>query len=165
MSLQQKTLLKKWLDGAHDSPALRHIHGMVSSSSVEVSHHTAIQPAQEVISLWSVRLWNSVLRGRRFVGLADLVRELRELSSEDRIEQFSLNAGKKTALLFFEAQTHRPVGAVISVRDGSDVKRSLRNLQEAKGLQVPALSVATRDSSKDKRHKKELAVQVATLSR
>jgi hypothetical protein len=95
-----------------------------------------VGPASELLSIWSIRLWNATLQARRLVGLADFVRSLMTLSSDEKIEQIALTNGPKTGLVFFLAKTHEPVGAVISVSTEADLKRSHRNWQEAMG-QVP----------------------------
>ncbi len=122
------------------SPALRQISEMANDSAVETLGHAAVQPAHEVLSVWSIRLWNATLKARRYVGLADLVRTLLTLSPDQNVEQIALRSGPKTGLVFFIAGTDKPIGAVISVRNESDARRSLENLEEAKGIATPVFS-------------------------
>jgi hypothetical protein len=138
MSRTQQTVLDR-LSARPASPALRQIREMAQDHTVEAGQNVAVQPVHEVLSIWSIRLWNATLRARRFVGLADLVRNLLKLSPDEKVEQITLRSGSKTGLVFFTANTHQPIGAVISVRTDSDVRRSYRNWEEAKGMQFPAL--------------------------
>jgi hypothetical protein len=125
------------------SPALRQIRQLAKEPGTEMAGHVALQPVQEVLSVWSIRLWNATLRARRFVGLADLVRALMKLSPDEQVEQFALKSGQKTGLVFFVAKTKEPIGAVISVRTEAAERRSYRNWEEANGMTAPVLSAGS----------------------
>ncbi|HEY5213071.1 MAG TPA: hypothetical protein VIJ38_08625 [Acidobacteriaceae bacterium] len=138
MSRMQQTVLDR-VSERPASAALRQIREMALNENVEVEQRTIVQPAHEVLSVWSIRLWNATLRARRFVGLVDLVRTLLKLSPEEEVEQIALRSGSKVGLVFFAVKTRQPIGAVISAKTDSDVRRSERNWEEAKGMQFPVL--------------------------
>lgn len=139
MSKDQRKLLDRMLEG-QTAPALRQFRELANDSTSEVQNAGVVQPAEEVLSIWSVRLWNALMRGRRIIGLADLVRSLRRLSPQQPVEQISLTSGLKTGLAFFDSETRLPIGAVISVRSEADVRHSRENYEVAMGMAVPAPS-------------------------
>jgi hypothetical protein len=125
-----------------NSPALRQIRELAMDRATESGGRGAVVvgPASELLSTWSIRLWNATLQARRIVGLADFVRSLMSLSPDEKVEQIALTNGPKTGLVFFLANTHEPIGAIISVSTEADIKRSQRNWQDAIG-QAPFLAV------------------------
>jgi hypothetical protein len=134
-----RTLL---LDGLSQktSPAFRQIQQMAADRVTNVDFSAPAQTANEVLSVWSIRLWNATLRGRRFVGLADFVRVLMGLAPGEKIEQVSFRNGQKTGLVFFSSKTKQPLGAVVSVRTDMDERRSRQNFARANGVYFPAIS-------------------------
>ncbi|MES2390544.1 MAG: hypothetical protein V4555_02805 [Acidobacteriota bacterium] len=132
MSDERRTLMQQ-LPKGRVSPAIRQFRELVAEASPKAKPTRATQPAHEVLSVWAVRLWNSTLQGRRVVGLADLVRSLRKLSPEEPVEQVAVIDGLKTGLIFFNPASRKPIGAVVSARNESDVQRSEENLRRAKG--------------------------------
>lgn len=117
---------------ARSSPALRSISALADSEGVEASQ-APICPAHEVLSTWAVRLWNVILTGKRVVGLTQLVRALRELPSEEPIEQIHILGKDQTGIVFFSANSERLIGAIFSTRTDSDERRSRANLLAANG--------------------------------
>jgi hypothetical protein len=114
-----KPITKSLLAGLspqNTSPAFRQILKMAENRSTEIDSSAPLQSAKDVLSVWSIRLWNATLRGRRFVGLADFVRSLMTLQSDAKIEQIALRNGPKVGLIFFDAKSRIPVGAVVSMR-------------------------------------------------
>ncbi len=142
MSRMQQDVLDR-LSEKPATPALRQIREMAKDSSVEILESAGVQPAHEVLSVWSIRLWNATLRARRFVGLADLVRCLLKLSPDEKVQQIALKSGSKTGLFFFVMKTKEPIGAVISLRTDSDLRRSYKNWEEAKGMPLPVFSASS----------------------
>lgn len=127
MSKRLRSILKR-LPSERPSPAFRHIRDMSNDPEVDVSDAApAIQTAQEALSTWLVRFQNATLRGRRFIGLNELLRALNQLPPESNVEQFALTLGLTTGLLFVEMESGNPLGAVISTRTEDDVSRSQQN--------------------------------------
>lgn len=120
---RDKQIVLERLSHSQTSPALRQIRKLASDSDAEVIGSPVVLPAQELLSLWSIRLWNATLRARRIVGLVDLVRALIRLSPERKIEQIAFSGGLKTGIVFFDAQTREPIGGVLSLRHDSDLQR------------------------------------------
>jgi hypothetical protein len=141
MNRIQQSVLNR-LSERSASPALRQIRELAIDESTEVAGgHPVVGPAHELLSIWSIRLWNATLQARRFVGLASLVRSLMKLPPEERVEQIALVNGSRTGLVFFVAETHQPIGAIISVSTDADERRSHRNWEEAMG-RAPFLSTS-----------------------
>jgi hypothetical protein len=122
------------------SPAFRQIQQLAADVATELDSSAPLQTADQVLSIWSIRLWNATLRGRRFVGLAECVREMMKLNPEAKIEQLSLRNGPKVGLVFFDAKTKLPIGAVLSVRSEMDERRSRENLAVANSIYFPKVS-------------------------
>lgn len=123
-----------------ESPAFRQILELAKDPSVKVSGGR-LQTAQEALSIWLVRFQAITLRGRRFVWLTSLLRALNELPSEDLVEQVAFSVGLTSGLVFLQAKTKRPLGAVISTRTESDIARSRENWASA-NAPVRALQTA-----------------------
>ncbi len=127
MSNRLKSILRQ-LPSERPSPAFRQIRDMANDPAVDLADaaHT-IQTADDALSIWVGRATNATLRGRRFVGLNELLRALNQLPPESTVEQFALTLGLTTGLLFVEMESGNPLGAVISTRTEDDVARSQQN--------------------------------------
>jgi hypothetical protein len=127
MSKRLQSILRQ-LPSERPSPAFRHIRDMANDPAVDVADAVStIQTAEEALSIWLVRSQNAMLRGRRFIGLNELLRALNQLPPKSTVEQFALTLGLTTGLLFVEVESRTPLGAVISTRTDVDDARSRQN--------------------------------------
>ena len=131
MTVTRSSVLRK-LPTASSSAAYRQLRALAAAKDVQVTAAPSVQSANEVLSIWQLRLWNSVVKGHRITGLADLVRKLMTLAEDAPVQQIVLLSDKTTGLLFLD-DVDAPLGAVVTTRTQADVARSQRNLARANG--------------------------------
>lgn len=119
--------------GRQTFPALPKILALIASDEVTITE-PPVNPAQEVLSTWAPRLLNVILIEKRVLGLKALVQALRELPSDEPIEQINVFAKRRTGIVFFGAKSGRLIGAIFSIQSDVDERRSRANFLAANGV-------------------------------
>jgi hypothetical protein len=144
MTAEVENVLKRIASQA-PTPVYRQLRELAEDSGTKIRAPRQPETASEVSSVWSIRLWNSVIKGRRFTGLRDLVRNLNTLAPDAPVHQIAFLGTHRTGIVFTTGTDHAVVGAVIaSSRNEEDERRALANWRDANRLQAPAFLTAAR---------------------
>jgi hypothetical protein len=119
------------------SAALQRIQVMASDPQVKWTEAPSLQTADELGSVWSIRLWNSVLKGRRILGLRDFIRSVNQLPPKAEIQQVVLRKKEKTGLVFIDPKRNEVLGAILTSVSAANQQTAQRNASSANGSSPP----------------------------
>jgi hypothetical protein len=102
------------LDSAVSAPALQNMLRMARSPVARpLDEEVVVNPAGEILRIWSTRMRIAASAHRRIEGASALVESLSRLAPEHPIEQMSLKDGRQLGIVFFDAKTLEPLGAIV----------------------------------------------------
>ncbi len=88
-------------------------------------------PAAKLLRVWSVRLQNTRLTGRKLSGAAALVERLRALHRSTAVRAYALETEEKVGLFYFTVEDNKFIGLVLT--DKPDPRIALGNWEFAMG--------------------------------
>ena len=116
MSGTWRQLLSR-IDREKHPDALQRVEEFIRTNALEtVRLKPAVCSASEILSIWRVREKNSGITGLSIPGARTLVQNLKTLSADSEVEQFSFTGGELAGSVFFSRKTGRFLGDTIVQR-------------------------------------------------